>query len=47
MSKLELTQRLLVIANRGLAEANRGNIFWTQADAMRAINNARNISKLS
>lgn len=45
MSKLELSQRLLVVANKGLSEANRGNIFWTQADAMRSINNARTLTK--
>jgi len=39
----QLKIKLLVGANSGLGEANKGNQFWTKKDAMTSINGARKL----
>ena len=38
-----LDSKLAIVANAGLASANRGNPFWSKRDAMQAINGSRNL----
>jgi len=44
MIKTDFRAVLDLNARAGLVSANRGNPFWTQSDAMRAINENRNKS---
>ena len=47
MSRIELTARLILISYSGLADANRGNPFWSKGDAMTAINGARKLATIT